>query len=115
MTVKAGFLASPLGRGANAVVDNEPYVTYQFDPEPGAGMTLSFKGERLESLAWSLQMPAEDPSNWSVETEIRRKDFHDQWLRRELGEPPYRYGWGEIASVYDSKGASSAIIMVYGR
>ncbi len=97
------------------VVDNEPYVTYQLAPEPGVGMTLSFKEERLESLAWCLQLPTEDSSVWSVESEIRRKEFHDEWLLKKLGEPPYRFHWGEIVSEYDPKGASSAIIVAYDR
>jgi hypothetical protein len=50
---------------------------------------------------------------WSAELELERKAKHDQWLREELGEPPYRYDWGRVASEFDPKGLASEIIVVY--
>lgn len=113
-TDKATFLASPLARGAEVVVENAPYVTYRIAPESGIGATLSFKDQRLEYLAWAFQLPAEAEQDWSEESEMKRMKVHDEWLRRELGEPPYRFDWGEVVSEYDAKGVSSAIIVVYG-
>lgn len=112
-TSKASFLASALGRGAETAVENAPYVTYRIRPEPGIGATLLFEGQELRNVGWAIVMPGEDDGDWSVESEMRRKSLHDDWLQKELGEPPYRFSWGEIVSEFDAKGVSSAIIVVY--
>lgn len=112
-TTRTSFLASPLGRRATLVVENGPFATYQFDPEPGVGATLLFNGERLRNFAWAVSIPNEDASSWTEEAELQRKKLHEEWLARELGAPPYQFGWGEVVSEYDAKGVSSAIIVVY--
>lgn len=114
-TDKPSFLASSLGRGAVVVVENGPFMTYRVAPEPGVGATLLFKGERLENIAWAFSLPNETEDDWSEDSEMRRKKHHEEWLLKELGEPPYRYRWGEVASEYDAKGVSSAIMVVYDR
>lgn len=114
-TDKPSFLASSLGRGAVVVVENGLFVTYSVAPEPGVGATLLFKGERLENVAWAFKMPSETEDDWSEESEMQRKKLHEEWLLNELGEPPYRYRWGEVSSEYDAKGVSSAIMVVYDR
>jgi hypothetical protein len=114
-TDKPSFLGSSLGRGAVVVVENGPFVTYRVVPEPGVGATLLFKGERLENVAWAFKLPDETKDDWSEESEMQRKKLHEEWLRKELGEPPHRYRWGEVASEYDAKGVSSAIMVVYDR
>jgi hypothetical protein len=114
-TDKAAFLTSPLGREARIVVENGPYVTFSVDLESGVGATLSFKNEHLQDLSWSLKMSAFEEEGWSEESEMKRKKLHDDWLHDALGEPPYRYKWGEVVSEYDAKGVSSAIIVVYDR
>jgi hypothetical protein len=114
-TDKASFLASPLAGDAEVVVDNPPYVTYRISPESGIGATLCFKDQRLEYLAWGLSMPTEAEQDWSEESELKRMKIHDEWLRSELGQPPYRFSWGRVVSEYDAKSVSSAIIVVYDR
>lgn len=114
-TDKRSFLASSLGRGAIVVVENGPFVTYRVAPEPGVGATLLFKDDRLENVAWAFALPDETKDDWSVESEMRRKKHHEEWLQKELGMPPYRFKWGEVASEYDAKGVSSAIMLVYDR
>jgi hypothetical protein len=111
---KTSFLASPLGRDAGPVVENAPFATYRIAPEPGIGATLLFKDEHLEYLAWGFALPGETASDWSEESEMRRKQLHEEWLFKELGRPPYRFDWGSIVSEYDAKGVSSAIILTYG-
>lgn len=49
--------------------------------------------------------------DWSKEKELERKNSHNQWLQKVLGNPPYEYDWGSIKSDYDEKSAFS-IIMV---
>ncbi len=114
-TDKSSFLASSLGRGAMVVVENGPFVTYRVAPEPGVGATLLFNGERLENIAWAFSMPGETEDEWSEESEMKRKKLHEEWLLKELGRPPYQFKWGEVASEYDAKGVSSAIMVVYDR
>ncbi len=111
---KSSFLMSVLGREAETVVENEPYLTYRIRPEAGVGATVLFEGEKLKNVAWAVALPDEPQSDWSEASEMRRKRLHDDWLCREFGEPPYRFAWGSIASEYDAKGVSSAIIVVYG-
>lgn len=114
-TDKQSFLASSLGLVAIVAVENGPFVTYRVAPEPGVGATLLFNGERLENVAWAFTMPDEAEGDWSEESEMRRKKVHEDWLQKELGNPPYRFNWGEVSSEYDPKGVSSAIIVVYDR
>lgn len=113
-TSRTSFLASSLGHGADVVVENAPYVTYRIRPEPGIGATLLFEQQRLRNVGWAIILPGEAEDDWSVESEMRRKRLHDDWLRKELGVPPYRFSWGEIVSEFDAKGVSSAIILAYG-
>jgi hypothetical protein len=110
---KTSFLMSALGRGAETIVENGPYVTYRIRPESRIGATLLFEGEKLQNFGWAIELPDELPGDWSAESEMRRKRLHDDWLRKEFGEPPYRFAWGEIVSDYDAKGVSSAIIVAY--
>jgi hypothetical protein len=51
--------------------------------------------------------------NWSSEREIERKRKNDDWLREQLGNPPYVYSWGEISSSYDPRAGSSHITFHY--
>lgn len=51
---------------------------------------------------------------WSREVEDEIKRFHDNWLRQQLGEPPYQFPWGWIGSVVDQHGYSAVIIVDYG-
>jgi hypothetical protein len=108
-----GFLASGLGRKAQVFVENEPYMTYRIRPEPGVTVTLSFNGPTLESVGWLFDLPPDKERHWTEELEQERKRLHDEWLARELGEPPYRYPWGNLTSEYDSKGCASDIILNY--
>lgn len=52
-------------------------------------------------------------NNWSESEEQSKKDEHDKWLLRNIGEPPYNYSWGEISSNYDPRSGSSMITIRY--
>lgn len=112
---RSEFLQSPLGRSAELVVENAPYVTYRIHPETGVGATLQFRDEKLLNLGWAIIMPGETDADWSVDSEMRRKHLHEEWLLKELGNPPYRFSWGRVVSDFDAKGVSSAIIAAYAR
>ena len=62
-----------------------------------------------------MEIPTDKTGEWTRELELERKALHDQWLRRELGKPPYRYSWGTVASELDEKGVVSEIIVGYER
>ena len=110
---RQAFLQSPFASSANVVVNNEPWITYNFAPEAGVSCSATFEGERLRQVFLLLRMPTDDPSNWTAELEQKRKLKHDEWLRAELGPPPYEYPWGNIASEFDPRGCASDIIVSY--
>ena len=60
-----------------------------------------------------MALPKDAKREWTLASELARKTKHDDWLRNELGKPPYNYAWGNVTSVYDSKGCASEIIVVY--
>lgn len=61
-----------------------------------------------------MELPSDqDPTGWTEAHELERKALHDAWLLRELGNPPYDYPWGSIASEYDAKVCVSEIIVTY--
>lgn len=112
-TDRLSFLSSALGRSAEILVQNEPHATYRFRPEPGVAATVHFEGVKLRTISWQFELPPEKEAIWSVEHELERKQFHDEWLQSQLGMPPYTYPWGGLESNYDSKGCASAIIVRY--
>jgi hypothetical protein len=110
---RTAFLGSELGRAAEVVVDNEPHITYRIRPESGIAAVVYFEGSRLRTISWQLELPPELERTWSVEHELERKRVHDNWLRQEIGKPPYQFQWGRLESNYDPKGCASAIIVSY--
>ena len=115
LTTRQEFLDSPLGRGAEIFVDNEPYMTWRIRPEPGVAVTLSFEGQRLRNIAWLLALTNDEENDWSEELELKRKRIHDKWLLGMLGQPPYQYDWGVVDSAYDARACASDIIVAYAR
>ena len=110
---RTAFLESDLGRTAEVLVDNEPHMTYGIRPEPGIAAAVYFEGPKLRTLSWQLELPHDMEKTWSVEHELERKRVHDDWLRQEIGKPPYQFPWGRLESDYDPKGCASAIIVSY--
>ena len=110
---RTAFLESGLGRAAEVVVDNEPHMTYRIRPEPGIAAAVYFEGQKLRTLSWQLELPPNMEKTWSAEHELERKRIHDDWLRQEIGKPPYQFPWGRLESDYDPKGCASAIIASY--
>ena len=88
-------------------------MTYRICPEPGIAAAIYFEGPKLRTLSWQLELPPELEESWSVEHELARKRVHDEWLRQEIGKPPYQFPWGRLESNYDPKGCTSAIIVSY--
>ncbi len=107
------FLRSELGGNSEILVVNEPHMTYRIRPETGVTATVYFLDDQLRGLTWLYALSADKEHEWNEELELERKRLHDDWLRNELGAPPYRYSWGEISSEYDPKGCVSDIILNY--
>jgi len=108
------FLATPLGNLAQPELINEEWWHLHVKPEPGVAANVLFRGDRLHEIHVLLSIPSDsDPNGWTEEHELERKALHDDWLRREIGKPPYDFAWGSIASQYDAKGCVSEIIVTY--
>lgn len=94
---------------------NEGWVNYDIDPEPGVAGTVMFKNDRLQQVFLLLRIRTDDASQWTAELEQERKLKHDEWLRTELGAPPYEYPWGSVTSDFDLRGCVSDIIVSYAQ
>ena len=113
-TNRSDFLQTPLGRAAKNDFANEIWRHYKIEPEPGIAGSIHFKGERIDRVFLLMTIPSDESNEWTEQHEHDRKSRHDGWLRAELGEPPYKYEWGEIVSEFDDRACVSEIIMVYG-
>jgi hypothetical protein len=104
---------------AQPQVVNEPYHSFSLGEQQIAAqpffVVLYFYGQQLESidLAYSAEEFGTSWDDWSEEGELRRKQWHDDWLRRQTGYASHVYGWGEISSAYDPRSGGSSIIIRY--
>jgi len=95
-------------------------------------VAFDFTRGRLRGVQLSLCF--DDPARekpWDYATELARKQAHEQWCARQLGEPleplpgydewprpeevlrERAYPWGRVRSIYDSKGGFSALVIAY--
>ena len=107
------FLATPLGAKAERWFVNGPFATYRFFPEPGVVATADFRDGRMLNVSLTFDLPDDSPENWSTPHELARKERHDAWLREHLGEPPYRYNWGQVESAFYHQHCGSEITVSY--
>jgi len=112
-TDRPAFLRSRIGKSSKETLVNGPWKTYNMSPEPGVAGSAIFEGDRLRQLSVLLRLPSDDTTGWSDEAEQQRLALHDAWLKAELGEPPYRYSWGQIESSYDARGGITDIVFAY--
>jgi hypothetical protein len=112
---RVAFLSSLVGAGAEKVSENAGFVHLRFHPEPGVHASALFKDDRFHQLFVLMAMPSDDTGEWTEAHELERMVVHDNWLRQELGKPPYEYAWGSVVSEYDAKGCESEIILTYGK
>lgn len=115
------FSQSTLFNDVYATANNPGATIYHLKPqligEYKFGITLIFNPRgKLKSLSLSLNEKGEITpfyENWSEERERTKKMKHDEWLRKNFGDPPYKYAWGEIGSYYYQQSASSEITIKY--
>jgi hypothetical protein len=116
---RSEFLASPLAKGARAIVANEPHHSWQLQGEYASGLpfivSLYFRGEELAMISLAdadKAFVAGDWSRWSEEKELSRKQNHDRWLNSQIGERR-EFPWGRVFSAYAPKSGGSAIGICY--
>ena len=93
---------------------NAGFTNYDISPEPDLTGSVMFKDDRLQRVFLLMRIPTDDSGEWTAELEQGRKSKHDEWLRAELGAPPYEYPWGSVTSEFDPRGCASDIIVCYG-
>lgn len=111
---RATFLVSPIGATTETLSENAGFVQLHFRPEPGVHASALYKDDRIHQLFILMTIPSDETDEWNEARELERKVIHDKWLRQNLGQPPYEYDWGSVASEYDAKGCESEIIITYG-
>ena len=113
-TDRQTFLATPIGLGTEKLHSKGGFETYRVQPEPGIAATIDFRDDQLLNISIVFRLH-DDPIEGPVrEQELVRKRHHDAWLRKELGEPPYRYAWGRITSDFHHQHCGSDITVAYG-
>jgi|SRR5688572_6003612 len=110
---RVSFLATQLGKQATSDLVSNVWWHVKAEPEPGITSVLLFNENRLDRVFLTMEIPPDRRGEWTVENELARMEVHDQWLRKELGNPPYDYSWGQVVSDYDQKGCASTIIVAY--
>jgi hypothetical protein len=112
---RSSFLLTHIGAASKEVLVNADWVHFDITPEADVAGTAVFEKERLWGLLLSFRLPSDESHPLSEDLEQKRKAKHDSWLRIELGAPPYRYPWGEVASEFDPRACASDIILRYAR
>jgi len=110
---------SALPVAAQSQVVNEPYHSYSLGAQQISGQSffvvLYFYGQQLESIDMAHGAGEFGTSwdDWSEERELRRKQWHDDWLREQTGQASHVYEWGKVHSSYDPRSGGSSIIIRY--
>lgn len=116
---KSSFLESKVAE----YIENEEihvYSNYYMMPQDYMEMSVRLilyfdQNDRLDMVNIYLNDPNSEVSwkTWSKEKEMKHKIIHDEWLKSELGEPPYCFKWGNVSSSYNSRSGSSSITIKY--
>lgn len=104
-TKRQDFLESDLGRQASVLVENEPWCSWNIKPFEWNGVawyvTVFFYNNKLMQISISASWLGFDEDWWQKitdDTEIKRKKFHDDFLKKGLGVSQFRYQWGAVYS-----------------
>lgn len=110
----SNFLETELGRRAKKGLEHGEWLNYDARIGDSLNAVFVFKDGALVEARLSKRSPEESSwATWSEAEESRRKAAHDDLLKQELGNPPYRFLWGVVESVLDQKGGGSQIIVRY--
>jgi hypothetical protein len=116
---RAEFLAATWAHNASDFVVNEPWHSWKLSGTYLSAsipfvVILYYHGEKL-SLVETCHSDPKFGTSWSdytIEKEMQRKESHDRWLDTCLGHER-TYSWGRVASVHDSKGGGTTIMVRY--
>ena len=113
-TSRAIFQMTALGRNAKKLFDEDGKLTLQIQFEQELAVALVFKDSRLNEVRLSLGMlPSRNYSDLSsMDLELVKQD-HNEFLKRYLGNPPYRFAWGVVESVAGMNNGGNEIIIRY--
>lgn len=112
-TTRSEFLMSSLGEKAEKVMDSGEWLRVRVKGE-NVIAALVFKNERLFELHLCLADQSSDGwGAWSPEGELVKKMKHDEFLKINLGQPPYQFKWGKVESITDVKAGGSEIVLRY--
>ncbi len=116
---EVAFLESPLASGAERTAwegGGHSYAQYilKLGSELQAfGILLTFEDASLRYVDIASRVPDVPLAARSGHSEKRRKTEHDRILKRWLGRPPYRFGWGSVESELDPKTGDASITISY--
>lgn len=115
---EADFLCSELGVAAKKIQRSAPVNHYgvwrQVGPEHEIGLTLTFApGGPLQRISAQFVKLGIRGSQWSKAMMDEIKAFHDQWLKDQLGDPPFQFPWGKVLSTIEPHWYSSNIMIRY--
>lgn len=115
------FLRSSLNAASHLEGANDGYTRYRGRGTLENGLscffTLIFYKGVLRLMTWKPVWSGTPTSwrDWSENEELKIKELNDELLKKYLGPPPYKYGWGTIESDYDARGGSSSIVISYAK
>lgn len=114
------FLSSQIGKSAKKIRISESrnyYETWQnVSSEFEVGLTLGFSNNGLlQRISAQFVRIGLRGSQWSKASEDQIKRFHDAWLKKQLGNPPYQFAWGRVKSIVEPHWYSANIIFSYTR
>jgi hypothetical protein len=114
---RSGFLASPLGAGAQSEGGAAGWVSFALGVHEVAGdrcwLVLRFHDERLVLVVLGVIADVPPGDEYDVDAALEAKARYDAWLQAKLGAPPYAYPWGRVESSYDPRSVSSSIVVTY--
>jgi hypothetical protein len=96
------------------------YEIWESSGDPEIGLTLRFVPRgKLEQIHLKLVRHGTRASSWSKSREDGIKQFHDAWLKTQLGDAEsifgvssYQFSWGRVASVVEQPHAYAANIVI---
>ena len=110
-TSRHDFLTSSIGFTVSKVIQNEVWETYQLQiDEDGSwiGLKLTFEGERLDSLGFTMGPPPVSWGDWSENAINDQAKLVEDFLHVTLGNPPYHFRWGKVSVVRDLRTGEGA-------
>lgn len=118
------FKESKLFSKVVEITNNKPWCSYNLKDKKikidgkiyYMSIMIYFKDQKINSMDIVLNEKSINKSDWSTwdeKSEHSAKLFYDDLLRKEYGEPPYLYPWGEIISDYDERDGTSSIFVRY--